>query len=128
MDGHLWHPTATTRDFVGTRASTSDHCASLTRVDGVRIADHHTRRRDGENFQARCRLDDCISGSFSPLVVGLSNDALAGMIRIQMHGKYVLPFVGGTVPAQRIALPCSLVERRTSSQDVLIEIDLASRT
>ena len=42
-----------------------------------------------------------------------------------MHDMYALPVAGGAFPAQRITLPCSLVERRTSIQDVLIEIGMA---
>ena len=88
------------------------------------LADLHPGRRDGGNSQARYRLDDYFSGSFfSLLVVGLCNDAIVvGPIRIQMHGKDALPVAGERFPVQRIALPCSLVECRTSIQDVLTEI------
>jgi len=46
-------------------------------------------------------------------------------IRIQMHGMYARPVARGAFPALRMTLPCSLVERCTSIQDVLIEIGMA---
>jgi len=44
-----------------------------------------------------------------------------------MHGIYTLPVTRAAFPSKRIALPRSLVERRTSVQDILIEIRMALR-
>ena len=46
------------------------------------------------------------------------------MIGIQMDYSNALPVARGAFPAQRITLPRSLVERCTSTQDVLIEIGM----
>ncbi len=48
-------------------------------------------------------------------------------IGIQMHCVDALPVARGSVPSERIALPCRLVKRCASTQNVLIEIGMTLR-
>lgn len=62
------------------------------------------------------------------MVAALWCDALLiDAIGIQMHGVHALPVARGAFPSKRISLPCGLVQRCASKQNVLIEVGMTLR-
>ena len=45
-------------------------------------------------------------------------------IRVQVHSTYALLVARAAFPSERIALPCSFVERPASFQNILMEVGM----